>query len=191
MSGAGGPGVLLARHGETDSNREARFQGRLDVPLNATGREQAAALAERVAEAGVVTLWASPLVRARETAEIVGARIGLEPRLDARLVEVDVGEWEGRLYADVAREDAERFTAYQRPAADFRFPGGEALAEQVERVAAALADVRALGPLPALVVCHGGAIRAALTHRDGAPLERWHEQPVPNTALVALDAGTA
>ena len=71
-------GILLARHGETDDNREPiRAQGFRDTPLNDTGRRQAGELAERVAQMGIVSLWSSDLSRAAETAQIVGARIGL------------------------------------------------------------------------------------------------------------------
>src|SRR3954447_8012018 len=95
-------GVLLARHGETNDNLEPlRFQGFTDTPLNETGRRQAQELAERVAGDGIRSLWASDLSRARETAEAVGARIGLSVRLDARLREGNRGEWEGHLFRDV------------------------------------------------------------------------------------------
>ena len=69
-------GVFLARHGETDYNAQNRFQGRLPVALNATGRLQSEQLAAHAATKGFVELWCSPLARARETAEIVGARLG-------------------------------------------------------------------------------------------------------------------
>src|SRR5579859_4007296 len=70
--------VLLARHGETDDNRQPlRFQGWRDTPLNDDGRRQAAELAERVAGEGIASLWSSDLIRASETAEIVGSRLGL------------------------------------------------------------------------------------------------------------------
>ena len=86
-------GVFLARHGETDYNAEHRFQGLLPVPLNANGRRQAEQLADDAAPLGFSELWCSPLARARETAEIVGDRLGLSPREDARLVETDTGDW--------------------------------------------------------------------------------------------------
>jgi probable phosphoglycerate mutase len=177
--------ILLARHGETESNREVRFQGQLDVPLNATGRAQAAELAEQVAEEGIVALYSSPLARARETAAIVARRLGLEVREDPRFMEVDVGEWQGRLYADVIAEQPDAFAAYK--AGDgFRLPGGESLEEQLERVVAGLVDVTQRRELPALVVCHGGVIRCALSHTHARGLETYHEWPVPNGALVRL-----
>jgi broad specificity phosphatase PhoE len=156
---AGANEVLLVRHGETDDNAANRFQGRTDTPLNDRGREQSRALACSLAGEGLRALYASPLSRARETAEIVGAQLGLEPVYDERLVEADTGEWSGRLYAEVVADDPDAFATWRAADPRFRFPGGESVAEQRARVAAALADVGA-GPLPAVVVTHGGTIRA-------------------------------
>jgi probable phosphoglycerate mutase len=191
--------VYLARHGQTAYNLKRRFQGHLPVPLDATGLAQAADLAERAAagaggEAGgtpgipFVALWCSPLLRARETAAIVGERIGLTPREDARLMETDAGDWTDRLFVDVQAEDPGGFAGFIEGRPDFAFPGGESFAQQGVRVGAALADVER-GELPALVVCHGVVIRIALYQRAGhrvALAER-----VPNAALVPLDPDEA
>jgi probable phosphoglycerate mutase len=180
-------GIWLARHGETDDNREPiRVQGFRDTPLNATGREQAAALAERVAGMGFASLWSSDLSRARVTAEIVGARIGLAPRLDPRLREAHRGRWEGDRFIDIAETEPELYAAWRRPDPDFRFPGGESLREQQERVLACLREIAATGPLPALAVCHGGSIRVMLCLRDPRGLGAFHAFEVPNTALVPM-----
>ncbi len=180
--------ILLARHGETESNRERRFQGRLDVPLSDTGREQARALAEQAAaeDPAIAALYSSPLVRALETAQIVGAALGLEPRTDPRLEEVDVGDWQGRLKDDVEREDPEGWAAFGRAGAEFRFPGGESLAEQQERVVDALVDVTQRRDLPALLVCHRGVVRCALAHTHRRGLDTYHEWTVPNAELIRL-----
>jgi broad specificity phosphatase PhoE len=184
--------ILLARHGETDDNRPPlRFQGWSDTPLNDVGRAQARELAERIAagrpgETSVASLWSSDLSRARETAEIVGERIGLEPRLDLRLREGNRGAWEGRLFDDVAAAEPERYAAWRRGGAQWRFPGGESLAEHQERVLAALAEIEASAELPALVVCHGGSIRVVLCHGDPRGLDAFHTWEVPNVSVVEL-----
>ncbi len=180
-------GILLARHGETNDNREPiRVQGFTDTPLNDTGRRQAHELAERVSGDGVRSLWASDLSRARETAEIVGARIGVTVALDARLREANRGEWEGRRFIDIEREDPAGHAAWLRAGSEFRFPGGESLLDQQQRVTAALQDIHAAGELPALVVCHGGSIRVMLCARDPRGLDAFHEFDVPNVAVVPL-----
>ena len=97
--------IHLARHGQTAYNHEGRFQGHLPVPLDETGRRQAAALADVAAGHRWASLWSSTLDRARETTAVVAERIGLEPRFDARFAETDTGDWSGRSFADVRAED--------------------------------------------------------------------------------------
>jgi broad specificity phosphatase PhoE len=182
-------GILLARHGETNDNREPiRVQGFRDTPLNDTGRAQAAELAQRIAarEDPIRSLHASDLSRARETAEIVGAQIGLEPRLDPRFREANRGRWEGSLFIDIEREDPEGYAAWLQAGEQFRFPGGESLRDQQDRVAQALDEIEAAAELPALVVCHGGSIRVMLCLTDPRGLEAFHEFTIPNVAVVAL-----
>jgi broad specificity phosphatase PhoE len=174
--------IWLARHGETDANAEGRVQGSIDSPLNERGREQALALAREAVPLGIQALYTSQLQRARETAEIVGAELGLEPRVDPRFAESWRGEWEGRLIADIKRQDPEAWAGSLAIEPGFRFPGGESLEEHAARVEAALADV-ARGPLPALVICHGGTIRRVLAARRP---ERLSDLAVPNGALTPV-----
>ena len=176
--------VYLARHGQTAYNHTGRFQGQQEIPLDDTGRAQAAELAERAAGYGFRALWCSPLLRARETADIVAARIGLEPKEDARLMETDAGDWTDLTFAEVRARTPELFDAFAAADPSFAFPGGESFVEQEHRVSAALADVER-GALPALVVCHGMVIRAAFASR--APDRSVPFQRVPNAALVPLD----
>lgn len=179
--------MLLGRHGETNDNRPPlRFQGWRDTPLNDTGRRQAAELAERVAGDGIVSLWSSDLSRARETAEIVGRRLGLAVSLDSRLREANRGDWEGRLFDDVAREEPEAYAAWMRAGREWRFPGGESLLEQQQRVLACVADLRAAGATRTLAVCHGGSIRVVLCDSDPGGLSAFHTFSVPNVSVVRV-----
>jgi broad specificity phosphatase PhoE len=181
-------GLLLARHGQTDDNLEPlRAQGFRDTPLNAVGLEQAHTLAERIAsDFEVRSLWSSDLTRAAVTAQTVGERIGLPVRLDPRLREGNRGDWEGRRFIDIAREEPEAYAAWLRGGAGFRFPGGESLQEHADRVWEALEQIRAESPLPALVVCHRGSIRTVLCRSDPRGLDAFHEYDVPNTGVVSL-----
>jgi broad specificity phosphatase PhoE len=178
--------ILLARHGETDYNAQGRFQGQSEVPLNAHGLEQARALAEQAREQPLVALYASPLRRTRQTAEIVADVIGLEPRFDERFAEADTGAWTDRLFADVERETPELWAAWQHAGEAWTFPGGESLLAQQERVIAGLVDVTQRGELPALVVCHRGSIRVALCHTRNEGLDAFQRIEVPNGALIGL-----
>jgi broad specificity phosphatase PhoE len=179
--------LLLARHGETDDNIEPiRIQGRIDTPLNATGRAQAAELAERVVPERVTGIWCSQLSRAKETAEIVGRRVGIEPIVDPRLAEGNRGRLEGRLWEEVARSEPNTYAAWRAAGEEFRFPQGESLKEQQDRVLAALSEIRAAGPGPSLVVCHGGSIRVVLCASDPEGLRAFHRFDIPNVALIRL-----
>jgi broad specificity phosphatase PhoE len=180
-------GILLARHGETDDNvAPTRFQGFTDTPLNDTGRGQAHELAERVAGDGIQALWSSDLSRARETAEIVGAKLGLEPHLDPRLREGARGRWEGHLMADIERAEPDLYAAWRRGGAEFRFPGGESLLDQQRRVTDALVEIHTAAPQPTLVVCHGGSIRVMLCQADPRGLDAFHQFDIPNVAVIPL-----
>ena len=178
--------IYLARHGETAANAEGRVQGWLDPPLNDRGREQARVLAREVEPLGMRALYTSQLARARETAEIVGAAVGLEARVDERFAESRRGAWEGKLLREIERDDPEGWAAWQRGGAHFRFPGGgETLGEHAARVRAGLEDVAA-GELPALVVCHGGSVRCALAERRPEGLDAFFRIAVPNGSLTRL-----
>jgi len=175
--------IALARHGETPYNAQRRFQGHLPVPLTALGREQAAELAALAARREWAALWCSPLARARETADVVAAVIGLEPREDVRFAETETGDWTDRTFDEVQAAEPEAFAAWRSGDPGFRFPGGESFAEQLARVRAGLDEVRR-GPLPALVVCHRGVIRLALADARGDGALR--TASVPNATLVEL-----
>lgn len=180
-------GILLARHGETDDNRPPlRFQGWRDTPLNDTGREQAHGLAERLSGCGIAAIWSSDLIRARETAEIVGERLRLPVSLDARLREGSRGRWEGHRFEEIERQEPELYAAWRDAEPSFRFPGGETLEEQQARVKAALGEIHAAGALPSLVVCHGGSIRVMLCTSDPRGLRAFHTFELPNTVTVEL-----
>jgi broad specificity phosphatase PhoE len=181
--------ILLARHGESRDNvAPQRFSGWLDAPLTDRGREQARALAAVAQQAGVAAVWTSRLIRARETAEIVAAAVGVEVRVDERLAESYRGRWEGRLVEDLEREEPDAWAAWMRGGAGFRFPEGESLAEHQARALAALDAVR-VGPLPALVVCHGGTIRVLATASHPRGLDAYQDVAarIPNATLLRLE----
>jgi broad specificity phosphatase PhoE len=151
--------ILLARHGETDWNSERRWQGHADRPLNDVGREQARALAETLADRAIDVVCSSDLVRAHETALIVGDRLGLPVEVDAGLREVDVGDWTGRLLTEIEADDPEGFRRWRQ--GHKAWNGGESYDEMGERVVGAVLRLAARHPgLTLLVVTHGGSIRA-------------------------------
>ncbi|GAO01670.1 histidine phosphatase family protein [Anaeromyxobacter sp. PSR-1] len=162
--------VLLVRHGETDWNAAGRLQGQTDVPLNANGRAQALALAVRLRAEGVRAIGSSDLSRARGTAELVGGALGLEVALvDEDLRERGYGAWEGLTRGECAARDPD---AWARHLADPRTPppGGETTEALLARVVPAIHRAAERLATPALVVTHGGVMRAFLSAvLDGGP----------------------
>jgi broad specificity phosphatase PhoE len=175
--------VALARHGETPYNAQRRFQGHLPVGLSDRGREQAHELARLAAQREWAALYCSPLHRARETADIVGAVIGRHPIEDARFAETDTGDWTDRFFDEVAAAEPERYAAWHGGDPTFAFPGGESFAAQQLRVLEGIDAVRA-GPVPALVICHRGTIRLALAALHSDDAQRRAE--IHNAALLEL-----
>lgn len=176
--------IYLARHGQTAYNLAGRFQGWLPVALDATGREQALALAERAARLEPATLVSSHIARAQETAEIVGRHLGLATVVDARFAETETGAWTDRAFADVLAEDPDGFARFLSLDTDWGFPGGERFADQQARVLQGIAEWRRReASHPVLVVCHGNTIRLALAALK--PDRPGSDRPA-NGSLVAL-----
>src|SRR5947208_9806556 len=105
--------TFLVRHGQTESNLATRYAGRSPEPLTATGRMQIEALARRLGSCGIAEIWSSEVVRARESADIIGGALGLPVRVDARLNEIAMGSWEGLTEAQVAEEFPDAYALWQ------------------------------------------------------------------------------
>ncbi len=166
--------LWLIRHGETDWNREGRWQGWRDVPLNATGLAQAEAMAERLAGAGVAfgALYASPLRRALQTAQPTAHRLGLEIRIDERLREIHQGAFEGLTHAEIAQRFAAELEAIRRAPALASAPGGETVTQVAARVRAAADDIaRRHGGQTVLVFGHGLALATLYCQANAIPLD--------------------
>ncbi|MFC3072138.1 histidine phosphatase family protein [Shinella pollutisoli] len=183
--------IYLIRHGETDWNAEGRLQGQKDIPLNGTGRGQAAgngrALKTLLGDAAGFDFVASPLSRTRETMEILRGAMGIDPaayRTDRRLVEVSFGDWEGHTLPELMEIAPERVRERARGKWDF-IPPGEA-AESYEilcwRVGSWLADVRG----PTVCVAHGGVCRA-LFRLHGMEPEEAAGTPIHQDRILSID----
>jgi len=148
--------LLLIRHGETDWNAERRWQGHADVPLNERGRDQARRLADSFSGDAVDAIYESDLSRARETAEILGARLGLPVAVDPDLREIDVGSREGLRGEEVGVREWD----------------GESHSAHRDRTLNALARIVAGHPgSRVLVVAHGGTLRRMHEHVGLEPTE--------------------
>jgi len=179
--------IFLARHGETDWNRDQRFQGHADPPLNDHGREQARALAAQLAAEPerIEAIYASTLRRARETAKIVGASLELPVETHDGLREIDLGSWSGLTRTEVAEVFPEGFRRWL----DYG-PGwedGETYEQMGTRVVATLLELASRHPNGRiLVVTHGGPVRAAQASSVGISIaEARRRTPVVGNCAVS------
>ena len=175
--------ILLARHGETEWNSEGRYQGQgFDIPLSATGRSQAEALASRLADFDFTRIVSSPLLRARQTAEIVLGNRSVPVTLDPDLMEIAHGDWEGCLDAEVKKRDEPRRRAWRETPHLVTLPGGESLEQVMVRAWSALCRAcHGLQPQETLLmVSHDGVNRVLLCRVLGLTLARvWAFRQAP------------
>ena len=182
--------LYLVRHGATEYN-EARpplLQGqRIDACLSARGRQQAESAAQRLAAEPVARVYASPLLRARQTAEAIARRHGLAVQPADDLIEVDVGQWEGHTWEDIARVDAEAYRLFTVDAGTNPYLGGENLAAVRTRVVAAMERILAdnVGRL-VVVVAHNVVNRVYLAHLLQMPLAHYRSISQENCGLNLL-----
>jgi len=189
--------LIFLRHGETAYNAENRLQGQLDTPLNARGREQARSVGrtlrarigaeiERLEAAGAFV--ASPLLRARETMEIVREAMGLEPegyKLDARLKELSFGAWEGMTWAEIEARDHKGVKARNCDKWIIAPPGGESYAMLAERLRPWVDGLKG----DAFVVSHGGVARALMALIAGASPAKAAEAPIAQGRGLCFEDG--
>lgn len=182
--------VYVARHGETDWNRAARYQGRRESNLTPTGLQQAAALADALAGLGIDRIVSSPLRRCVGTAWPLSQRVRIGIETDPRLVEIAHGDWEGRLRDDIAREDPDLFSRWQTNPGQVTFRDGESLADVTRRwraFAGALAGKNGVA-----VLTHDVLVRVALLDATGRGFEDFWVPRVVNGgyARFQVDNGT-
>jgi probable phosphoglycerate mutase len=179
--------VLVARHGETDWNREGRWQGHGGPGLNDHGRAQARALAERLRPVAVQALYTSDLDRARQTAEIVAAAIGIDPVLEPGLREVDNGDWRGLTREQVHERNPEGYQRWLEGGSGWA--GGETYQDMHARVVATLERLAAAHPGGSiLLVAHGGTVRTVVAHAVGLTThDRRHIDGAANCSLTTVE----
>ena len=165
--------LFLVRHGEAEGTAPGVLLGRTDPSLSGTGREQVAELRPLLWLDPGAAYLSSPLVRARQTAEIVIGDGSVPLEIDPDLMEMDFGDWEGLGFDEIVRRHPEHADLWFRFSDDFGFPGGESLAEfraRIERLGKRLA---AIDRETAVVFTHGGVIRALICHFLGLELRRY------------------
>ncbi len=176
------PKIYFIRHGETDWNLEGRLQGQKDIPLNDLGRVQAEEAGRRLQSIAPhvedLAYMASPMLRTRETMEILRGSIGLHPesyKLDERLVEITFGAWEGMTWKEVRKAEPQLAALRERDKWNYVPPGGESYAMLVDRIHPVIEDITR----DTVIVAHGGVARAFLAlccgvnSRQAASMDIW------------------
>jgi broad specificity phosphatase PhoE len=181
--------ILLVRHGETDWNKARRFQGRSDVPLNQTGKDQAHALAAAMRGESITAIYSSPLIRALETARIIKAYHPTAPLIQAEgLVEMDLGDFEGMPAPQWAEKYPDFRKAWLEAPLSVSLPGGESIQEVQRRALDTLDRItRNYRPESTLLVCsHNFVNRTILCRALSLSLDRFREFQQETGALNIL-----
>ena len=189
--------LYFIRHGETDWNREGRLQGRTDTSLNARGRRQAASVGKHLADligangperfAGI-PFYASPLLRTRQTVEILREAVGLDPaqyQPEERLREIGFGAWEGRTWPEIRSRDPIGARDRDKDRWHFVPPGGESYANVLERVQPWFETVRQ----DTCVVAHGGVARVMMVLCGGLIPEQALEADIWQGKVLLFEEG--
>lgn len=171
--------LYITRHGETMWNQEGRFQGRQNSELTARGREQARSLSRVLEEAAIDLILTSPLQRAVETARIARDDRPIPILTLDSLMELDLGQWEGQLLADLRSREPQAYHDYWHDPFRFEPRGGESYEAMISRLGDALEEILALAEgKRALVVTHGMALMGILHHVTGDDFAAILAQPV-------------
>jgi probable phosphomutase (TIGR03848 family) len=184
------PTLLLIRHGENDYIKQNRLPGHLpDIHLNARGRDQAAALADTLKTAPIRAIYSSPLERAVETAGPLSQALGLPIQLHPALLDVDPGEWQGRLLKELRKLPL--WKQVQQQPSQVRFPGGESFLESQQRVVREIDLICGAHKHKDMlaVVFHADPIKLVLAHYLGLPLDNFQKFSVSPGSVSILMVG--
>mgnify|MGYP001175074793 CR=1 FL=1 len=184
--------VFFIRHGETDWNAEQRYQGHSDTPLNDKGRAQAArnggALQAFIGDPSRFIFASSPLIRATETLEIMRKAMGLARKryaIDDRLIEIDLGDWNGRTYDEIAAENPGVHERRDRDKWNFVVPGGESYRDAAIRIR----DFLKIIDRPAIIVGHGASGRILRGYLLGLKPSRVPHLDAPQDKVFQIARG--
>ncbi len=178
--------VFLVRHGVTEWHQSGRVLGQRDIGLSEEGVSQARSAADLLGNVPIVDLIASPLLRAVQSAELIGVPHRLDVARDPRLINMDVGQWSGMTYEEVSSSpEYQQFLAEPTAA---KIPGGEDLAAVRRRAISALEQALSDSPSGSAIamVSHAGVIRILLAHYLGSPPANYHRIRVSPGSVSVL-----
>lgn len=179
--------ILLVRHGETEWNKLGKFQGSVDIELSEEGRRQAFCL-KKALKGDFGVAYASPLIRAMETANILCEDTGLQVIPCEKMREINFGSFEGLTFEEIKGNYPEEFEKWRTDETEGPFPGGDmSLRNASTRAAAAIREIAAAHPgEKVLIVAHGGIIKAGLMGLFQWKMTMYHHFYVGNTAITKL-----
>jgi broad specificity phosphatase PhoE len=181
--------IVLVRHGETTLNVAGHFRGRANPPLTDRGVEQARAVAQALVPWRPLAVLASPRLRAQETAAAIGATVGRTPEVEARLDDIDYGQWTGLSRSEVAARWPEEYRRWLEAPEGLTLPGGESASDVVARMASIVEEVHTRGAGGTTVlVTHDVAIRLMLCRVLGSPLAAMHRIHTGLTSVTVFMA---
>ena len=179
--------LYLIRHGATANNcaKPVRLQGcRTDPGLSDEGRRQAEHTARFLSSAGLSSVYSSPLLRARQTAEAIAKPLGLEVMTVDELTEADVGVWEGRTWVEIEKTEPEAYAAFMENGAENPYLGGETIRAVFERSAPVLERLVAENQGRSIaIVAHNVVNRAWITQLLGMPVSKYRDVPQDNCGV--------
>jgi len=180
--------LVLVRHGETDWNRERRYQGWRDPPLSGAGRAQAEAAGRLLGVERLAAVWSSPLRRAQETAAAIATPRGLTVRVEEAFREMRFGQWEGLTVDDVSTRFPALYRAWLETPHLAALPGAETLAQVKARALLGLEDLReAHDGQTVCLVTHGITSRILILEALGLGLDRIWSLQVSFTGISELE----
>jgi len=180
--------LYVPRHGETDYNAQGRYAGSTDVPLNDCGLNQAKELAQKLVSVHFDVIVASPLTRAKQTAEIVRGMSGIPIVFDARLAERNMGVYEGLTREEARERYPKTWAKLGAKSPDDAPEGGETIGQVDARVTAALERIETeYGDKSVLVVCHGFVSRIINRYFTGLSYDEMHAFTLENCGIVQYE----
>jgi len=180
--------ICLIRHGQTTWNKEGRFQGQADIPLDDTGMIQAREVAQRLIGKDLSAIYSSDLIRARQTAEQLSSVYKLPVHIDHRLREINQGQWEGQLFDEIQLQNPDFFQRRLIEPLTMRPPGGETILEVRDRLLPAIDEIsKAHLNEKIAIVSHGLAIAVIYSVAMGLPLEKAFSMIPPNAEPLWIE----
>ena len=177
------------RHGQTDLNKDKRFRGMTDAPLNQAGREEVSAAAKVLEREGLQVLYTSPLPRTIETASIIAGATGCRVEPDDRFIDIDYGDWQGLTVEEALREfGAQQMDRWALDPGSFEFPGGNSMAEVRNRVEPALTAVIEKGnPSSVAVVSHLAVLKVCFLALMDLGFEQFWKIAIDNGSVSRFE----